>query len=58
MTEYIIIVALIAVSAMGVHSVPALLFVLVGCIGLYVSFDSLQMTSAKINLMVRIGTGD
>jgi hypothetical protein len=37
-------------SASGQALVPALLFLLVGCIGLYVAFDSLQMTSAKIKL--------
>jgi hypothetical protein len=37
-------------SASGQALVPALLFLLVGCIGLYVAFNSFQMTSAKIKL--------
>jgi len=37
-------------SASGQALVPALIFLLVGCIGLYVAFNSFQMTSAKIKL--------
>ncbi|CAE6747186.1 pilus assembly protein TadG-related protein [Paraburkholderia haematera] len=37
-------------GASGQALVPALLFLLVGCIGLYVAFNSFQMTSAKIKL--------
>ena len=37
-------------SASGQALVPALLFLLVGCIGLYVAFNSFQMTSARIKL--------
>jgi hypothetical protein len=37
-------------SASGQALVPALMFLLVGCIGLYVAFSSFQMTSAKIKL--------
>ncbi|WP_345815550.1 pilus assembly protein TadG-related protein [Paraburkholderia sp. PREW-6R] len=37
-------------SASGQALVPALIFLLVGCIGLYVAFSSFQMTSAKIKL--------
>jgi hypothetical protein len=37
-------------SASGQALVPALMFLLVGCIGLYVAFNSFQMSSAKIKL--------
>lgn len=37
-------------SASGQALVPALIFLLAGCIGLYVAFNSFQMTSAKIKL--------
>ena len=37
-------------SASGQALVPAMIFLLVGCIGLYVAFNSFQMTSAKIKL--------
>jgi Putative Flp pilus-assembly TadE/G-like len=37
-------------SASGQALVPALLFLLVGCIGLYAAFNSFQMTSARIKL--------
>lgn len=37
-------------GASGQALVPALLFLLIGCIGLYVAFNSFQMTSAKIKL--------
>lgn len=37
-------------SASGQALVPALIFLLIGCIGLYVAFNSFQMTSAKIKL--------
>ncbi|MFM0241153.1 pilus assembly protein TadG-related protein [Paraburkholderia phytofirmans] len=37
-------------GASGQALVPALIFLLVGCIGLYVAFNSFQMTSAKIKL--------
>ncbi|MEZ0600641.1 pilus assembly protein TadG-related protein [Paraburkholderia sp. IW21] len=37
-------------SASGQALVPALIFLLVGSIGLYVAFNSFQMTSAKIKL--------
>lgn len=37
-------------GASGQALVPALIFLLVGCIGLYVAFNSFQMTSARIKL--------
>ncbi|MBW9106949.1 pilus assembly protein TadG-related protein [Paraburkholderia phenoliruptrix] len=37
-------------GASGQALVPALIFLLVGCIGLFVAFNSFQMTSAKIKL--------
>lgn len=37
-------------GASGQALVPALIFLLVGCVGLYVAFNSFQMTSAKIKL--------
>jgi Putative Flp pilus-assembly TadE/G-like len=37
-------------SASGQALVPALMFLLVGCIGLYAAFNSFQMTSARIKL--------
>lgn len=37
-------------GASGQALVPALIFLLAGCIGLYVAFNSFQMTSAKIKL--------
>ena len=37
-------------GASGQALVPALIFLLIGCIGLYVAFNSFQMTSAKIKL--------
>ncbi|CAE6739343.1 pilus assembly protein TadG-related protein [Paraburkholderia domus] len=37
-------------SASGQALVPALIFLLIGSIGLYVAFNSFQMTSAKIKL--------
>ena len=39
-----------AQSMLVSHMVPALLFLLMGGIGLYVAFGSFQMTSAKIKL--------
>lgn len=37
-------------GASGQALVPALIFLLVGCIGLYMAFNTFQMTSAKIKL--------
>ncbi|MDT8839824.1 pilus assembly protein TadG-related protein [Paraburkholderia fungorum] len=37
-------------GASGQALVPALIFLLVGCVGLYVAFNSFQMTSARIKL--------
>ena len=37
-------------GASGQALVPALIFLLAGCIGLYVAFNSFQLTSAKIKL--------
>lgn len=37
-------------GASGQALVPALIFLLAGCLGLYVAFNSFQMTSAKIKL--------
>jgi hypothetical protein len=37
-------------GASGQALVPALIFLLAGCIGLYVAFNSFQMTSARIKL--------